>query len=164
MVNISATYKGLIAGGLMVVTCIIAYFVLKIPYNSKEQFVVFAIYTAAIIWALTDFNKTITGEKKFKEYFQVGFKVFMVVTLLMVVYCFVFYSFNTAIRDAWITNNNQLLLKEGNHMPAEIEANGQQMKKMFLPLMAGINLFKYLIIGVLITVITAGVFVSQKKN
>lgn len=164
MANISATYKGLVAGALMVITCIIGYFVLHIPYNSKEQFVVFAIYTAAIIWALTDFNKTATGQKKFKDYFQVGFKTFMVITLVMVVYCFVFYSFNTEIRDAWITNNNQLLLKEGNHMPAEIEANGKQMKKMFLPLMAGINLFKYLIIGVLITVITAGVMVSQKKN
>jgi cbb3-type cytochrome oxidase subunit 3 len=164
MNNISATYKGLVAGILMVITCIIGYFVLKIPYNSKEQLVVFAIYTAAVIWSLIDFNKTTASQKKFKDYFQAGFKTFMVITLLMVIYCFVFYSFNTEVRDNWIANNNQLLLKEGNHMPAEIEANGKQMKKMFLPLMAGINMFKYLIIGVLITVITAGVLVSQKKN
>jgi hypothetical protein len=35
---------------------------------------------------------------------------------------------------------------------------------MFLPMMVGINLFKYLIIGVLITVITGGFLISQKKN
>lgn len=164
MTNISPTYKGLAAGILMVITCLVSYFVLKIPYNSQEQFVLFGIYAAAIIWALSHFDKTATGEKKFKDYFQAGFKTFMVVTLLMVIYTIIFYLFNTEVRDSWIANNNELLLKEGNHMPAEIEANGNQMKKMFLPLMSGINMFKYLIIGVLITVITAGVLVSPKKN
>ena len=103
-------------------------------------------------------------EKKLKAYFQEGFKTFVVVTLLMVIYCIIFYKLNTGIRDAWIADNNQALLKEGNHMPAEIAENAKQMKTMFLPMMVGINLFKYLIIGVLITVITGGFITSQKKG
>jgi hypothetical protein len=99
-----------------------------------------------------------------KAYFQEGFKTFVVVTLLMVIYCIIFYKLETGIRDAWIANNNQELLKQGNHMPAEIAENARQMKTMFLPMMVGINLFKYLIIGVLITVITGGFLISQKKN
>jgi cbb3-type cytochrome oxidase subunit 3 len=148
----------------MAVTCLVSYFALNIPYNSREQFVLFGIYAVAIIWALLQFSKTVTATVKFKDYFQVGFKVFMVVTLLMVLYAFIFYMFNTEVRDSWIANNSQLLLKEGNHMPAEIEEQGKQLKKLFLPMMVGLNLFKYLIIGVLITVVTAGVLVSQKKN
>jgi cbb3-type cytochrome oxidase subunit 3 len=162
MKNISATYKGLVTGGLMIVACIVCYFGLKIPFNSKEQFIILAIYSAGIVWSLVTFKAAATEEKKFKDYFQTGFKTFIVVTLLMVVYCIVFYNFNTGIRDAWIADNNQMLLKEGNHMPAEIAENAKKMKSIFLPMMVGINLFKYLIIGVLITVITAG-FLSQKK-
>jgi|GWRWMinimDraft_5_1066013.scaffolds.fasta_scaffold27388_2 hypothetical protein len=162
--NLTATYKGLITGVAMIVACIVCYFALHIPFNSKEQFVVFAIYTAGIIWCLLDFNSNNKEEYKLKAYFQEGFKVFVVVTLLMVIYSIVFYKMETGIRDAWIANNNVELLKEGNHMPPEIAENARQMKTMFLPMMVGINLFKYLIIGVLITVITGGFLISQKKN
>ena len=164
MTNISATYKGLITGALMIVACVVCYYGLKIPFNSKEQFIVLTVYTIGIIWSLLAFNKEGTEEKKFKAYFQAGFKTFIVVTLLMVIYCIIFYNLNTAIRDTWISNNNQMLLKEGNHMPAEIAENAKQMKSIFLPMMVGIHLFKYLIVGVLITVVTAGFLVSQKKN
>ena len=163
MKNLSATYKGLITGALMIVACVICYFGLKIPFNSKEQFIVLTIYAAGIIWSLVAFNSTNTGEKKFKGYFQVGFKTFIVVTLLMVIYCIVFYTFNTGMRDAWIENNNQMLLKEGNYMPAEIAENAKQMKSIFLPMMVGIHLFKHLIIGVLITAVAAGFLITQKK-
>ena len=164
MKNISATYKGLITGGVMIVASIVGYFGLKIPFNSKEQFVVLTIYTAGVVWSLIAFNNGSNEEKKFKNYFQAGFKTFIVVTLLMVIYSILFYTFNTEVRDAWIADNNQMLLKEGNHMPAEIAENAKQMKRIFLPLMVGINLFKYLIIGVLITAITGGFLISQKKS
>lgn len=164
MKNITATYKGVITGAAMILACVVCYFALHIPFNSKEQFVVFTIYTAGIIWCLLAFNSNHKEEKKLKAYFQEGFKTFVVVTLLMVIYCIIFYKLNTGIRDAWIADNNQALLKEGNHMPAEIAENAKQMKTMFLPMMVGINLFKYLIIGVLITVITGGFITSQKKG
>jgi Protein of unknown function (DUF4199) len=164
MKNITATYKGLITAALMILACLICYFALAIPFNSKEQFIVFTIYTAGIIWCLLAFNNANKEEKKLKAYFQEGFKTFIVVTLLMVIYCIIFYKLNTGIRDSWIANNNQELLKEGNHMPVEIAENAKQMKTMFLPMMVGITLFKYLIIGVLITVITGGFLISQKKN
>lgn len=164
MKNITATYKGVITGIAMIIACVACYFVFHIPFNSKEQFIVFTIYTAGIIWCLLAFNKDHKEEKKLKAYFQEGFKTFIVVTLLMVIYCIIFYKLETGTRDAWIANNNLELLKEGNHMPAEIAENARQMRTMFLPMMTGINLFKYLIIGVLITVITGGFLISQKKN
>jgi len=147
----------------MIVACVICYFGLKIPFNSKEQFIVLAIYAAGIVWSLVAFNSANTGEKKFKAYFQAGFKTFIVVTLLMVIYCIVFYTFNTGMRDTWIENNNQMLLKEGNHTPAEIAENAKQMKSIFLPMMVGIYLFKHLIIGVLVTAVATGFLISQKK-
>lgn len=164
MKNITATYKGVITGAAMILACVVSYFTLHIPFNSKEQFIVFGIYTAGIIWCLLAFNRNHKDEKKLKIYFQEGFKTFVVVTLMMVIYCIIFYKFETGIRDAWIANNNVELLKQGNKMPAEIEENARQMKTMFLPMMVGIFLFKYLILGVLITVVTGGFLISQKKN
>ncbi|MGG9962345.1 DUF4199 domain-containing protein [Ferruginibacter sp. SUN106] len=164
MKNITAAYKGLLTGALMIVACVICYYGLKIPFNSKEQFAVLTIYAIGIVWSIVAFDKDNTEEKKFKAYFQAGFKTFIVVTLLMVIYCFVFYKINTGIRDEWVNNNSQMLLKEGNHMPAEIAENARQLKSIFLPMMVGIHLFKNLIIGVLITVVTAGFLISQHKN
>ena len=164
MSAITPTNKGLITGALMIVACVVCYYGLKIPFNSKEQFIVLTIYTGGVVWCLLAFDKSGAADKKFKTYFQAGFKTFIVVTLLMVIYCIVFYLINTGVRDEWIANNNQMLLKEGNHMPAEIAENAKQMKSIFLPMMVGIHLFKYLIIGVLVTVVTAGFLISQKKN
>ena len=164
MKNITPTYKGVITGAAMVLVCLLAYFILHIPFNSKEQLVAFAVYAAGIVWSLVVFNNANQGEKKLKAYFQEGFKTFIVVTLFMVIYSIVYYKLDTSFRDAWIADNNQLLLKEGNHTPVEIEGNAAKIKSFFLPMVVGINLFKYLIIGVLITVITGGFLISQKKN
>jgi hypothetical protein len=81
----------------------------------------------------------------------------------MVIFTYIFYKFNTQYRDNGIAENNKLLLQEGNHTPAEIENNALQLKKIFMPMMLGINTFKYLILGVLVTVVGAG-FLSKKNN
>ncbi len=163
MINIDAKYKGLITGALMIIICFTFYFFLKIPFNSKEQFLVLPIYILGIVWGLIGFKNTLTEDKTFKNYFQAGFKIFVLVTLLMVIYTIVFYVFNTSVRDKWIAANNIMLLKEGNHMPAEIVENSNQMKKMFLPMMAGISLFKYLLVGALVTAIASFLFSSKGK-
>ena len=81
----------------------------------------------------------------------------------MVLYTFIFFKFNTAYRDAGIAENNAMLLKEGNHTPAEIESNANQLKQIFMPVMVGITTFKYLILGALVTAIASG-FLSRKKQ
>jgi len=164
MKNITATYKGLITGAAMIVLCLLAYFIWHIPFNTKEQLIVFPVYAAGIVWSLIVFNRNNKEDIKLKSYFQEGFKTFIVVTLLMVIYSFVYYKLDTSFIDSTIASNNAALVKEGNHMPAEIAENAKQMKSIFLPMVVGINLFKYLIIGVLITVITGGFLISQKKN
>ena len=64
MKNISATYKGLATGGLMIVALIVCYFGLKIPFNSKEQFIALTIYTAGVVWCLIAFKTAAAKGKK----------------------------------------------------------------------------------------------------
>ena len=81
----------------------------------------------------------------------------------MALFTYVFFTINIDFRDAKIIENNKLLLAEGNHLPKEIEENAKQLKKLFMPIMISSAMFRYLIIGALVTVIGAG-FLSTKNK
>lgn len=159
--NIPAAYKGFIIGVLMIVTALIAYNVLKLPVNEKEQYALYVIFTAGIIWSLLS-AKNDNAINSFKEFFGIGFRTFMIATLLMVIFTFIYFKLNTSYRDLGIAENKKLLLLDGNHTPAEIDSNAEQLKKIFIPMMVTGATFKYLILGALVTAVGAG-FLSQKK-
>lgn len=160
--DLNATKKGLITGMVMIGLALFFFYVLKMPINQKEQYVIFTVYIAGIAWSLLSHKQISAENKNFKSYFSTGFKTFIVVTLLMVLYTFIFFKFNTAYRDAGIAENNELLMKEGNHTAAEIERNANQLKQIFMPVMVGIATFKYLILGALVTLIGSG-YLSRKN-
>jgi cbb3-type cytochrome oxidase subunit 3 len=161
--DLNATKKGLLTGIVMIGLSLFFYYVLKLPLNQKEQYVIFCVYIAGIGWSLLSYKRSSAEDKTFKNYFSTGFKTFIVVTLLMVLYTFIFFMFNTAYRDAGIAENNAMLLKEGNHTPAEIESNAKQLRQIFMPVMVGIATFKYLILGAMVTAIASG-FLSRKPQ
>lgn len=160
--ELNATKKGLITGIVMVVIELFCVYVLKLPINGKEQYILFVVYILGILWSLFSYKQLALESNTFKDYFSVGFRTFVVATLLMVIFTFIFFTFDTTYRDAGIAVNNELLIKEGNHTPSEIESNANQLKKIFMPVMLGITTFKYLIIGALVTATGAG-FLMEKK-
>lgn len=160
--HLNPTRIGLITGLVLIILSLFFYYILMLPVNEKDQYALYAIYTAGILWSLFLYRKTSTEDKSFKSYCSTGFKTFIVVAFLMVLYTFIFFKFNTSYRDAGIAQNNALLLKQGNHTVAEIESNAKQLKQIFMPVMLGITTFKYLILGALVTVTGAG-FLSRKK-
>lgn len=161
--DLTPSKKGLITGLLMVLLSLFFFYVLKMPVNQKEQYVIFSVYIAGIAWSLISYKQSSAADKNFKNYFSTGFKTFIVVTLLMVLYTFIFFKFNTAYREAGITENNAMLLQQGNHTPAEIESNANQLRQIFMPVMIGITTFKYLILGALVTAIASG-FLSRRQQ
>ncbi len=161
MKNISSRNKGIITGLLMSAVLLLLFYGLHKPVTGNTEFIIYAVYIAGILWSLFDYKKTAPANAKFKDYFSAGFKTFIVVVLIMVLFTFIFYKFNLQLRDGPIEENNRLLLKEGNKTPAEIAANAEQLKKLFMPVMIGIATFKYLFLGALISLIGAG-FLSQK--
>lgn len=153
---------GLITAGLMIAASLVAFYLLKLPVESNFQFVVYGIFTAGVIWSLLNYHTSEAASKKFKDYFSAGFKAFVIVALLMAVFTFIFFSFNTEFRDAKIAENNKLIVAEGNHLPREIEENARQLRQLFMPIMVSSAVFRYLIIGALISLVGAG-FLSQKN-
>ncbi|MEO5889749.1 MAG: DUF4199 domain-containing protein [Ferruginibacter sp.] len=163
MKQISPTQKGLITGALMIIASVFSLYILKNPVESNFQFLVYLIFCAGIVWSLFTYSKTATEKKAFKDYFSTGFKTFIVVTLLMAVFTYVYFSSNTSFRDSKIAENSRLLILQGNHLPNEIEENTKQLKKMFMPLMISSAVFRYLILGSIITVIAGGFLSSKNK-
>lgn len=163
MQNLKAAHIGLVTGLLMVAASLLSFYVLKNPVESNFQFVIYILFTLGILLSLVVYSKTNNGKDGFKDYFSTGFKTFVVMALLMAVFTFIFFSLNTDFRDSKIADNTKLIIAEGNHLPNEIAENEKKLKQMFLPIMVSSAVFRYLIMGAVITVIAAG-FLSQKKK
>lgn len=161
MNNISATKKGIIISILIILVSVICFYILHLPENGNSQYVVSLIFIAGLIWVNYSF-KLKNAEANFKAYFSEGFKAFIVVTLFMAVYTFIFYKLNPQILENGILANNILIQKEGNRTAIEIQENANKMRSIFMPMMLSINTIKYLFLGSLISVVSAG-FLSQKK-
>ncbi|MBO9618815.1 MAG: DUF4199 domain-containing protein [Niabella sp.] len=158
---LNATRKGGITGVLMV-TLGLLLLQLKVPNNSGLQYLVFLLYGAGIVWAITGARKN-TGV--FKELFGQGFRCFVIVTLIMAVYTFVFFQFNKAAIDKDIEIAKQERLKTAkDRTPAEIEQEAQTTRKFYVPIMISQTVFQYLLIGVVVTTVAAGTLSLSRKN
>ena len=159
--KITATYKGLLTGILMILTAAILFYSFRFSEKGYNQFLVLGIYVTGILWSLISFKLLSPVPKSFKEYFAEGFKTFIVVTLLMVVYSFVFYKLNPQIMEEGILKNEIIARAEGKHTPAEIKDNSIKLKGIFMPMMIAISTMKYLLIGIFVTLLGA-VTLSRK--
>ena len=161
MKHTTPTQKGLLTGAVMILASLFSLYVLKNPVESYFQYVVYTLFTAGIVWSLISYSKSATDKKSFSNYFSTGFKTFIVIALLMAVFAYIYFSFHPEFRDNKIAENSRMLTLQGNHLPKEIEANAAQLKTMFMPMMLSAAIFRYLILGALITAIAAG-FLSKK--
>ena len=163
MKQLTPARKGLITGALMVVASAFSLFVLKNPVESSFQFVVYILFLLGIIWSMVAYSKQSTGKLPFKDYFLTGFKTFIVVTLMMTLFTYIYFNAHPEFRDSKIDENSRLLIAQGDHLPKEIEENTKQLKKMFMPMMLSAAVFRYLILGAIISAITAGFLNNSKK-
>jgi hypothetical protein len=161
MQTLTATKKGVVIGFVLIITSIITFYLLHLPENGNSQYLTIGLYILGIFWILFSYKKN-TSNLGIKSFFTEGFKGFIVVTLLMVVYTFVFYKLNPQILEKGIADNNELIKMEGNKTLAEIRENENKLRSMFMPMMLMLNTIKYLILGALVSLVM-GTFLSQKK-
>ncbi|HMT97214.1 MAG TPA: DUF4199 domain-containing protein [Ferruginibacter sp.] len=160
--NISATQKGLITAAVMIVISLLIYY-FKGNFENGLQYITYFVYIAGIVWALLAFRYSDKENKSFKNYFSEGFKCFIVVTLLMVLFTFIFLKLNPSLKDEMAVHYKADLVKTNNYTPAEIETMVVKAKDYFVTMLVSMAIFGYLIIGALVTVI-ASAFFSQKRN
>jgi hypothetical protein len=164
MDKITAGRKGMITAVIMIALSLFFFYGLKQTIDSSYQDIIYIIYALGIFWSLLAFCKKAAAETKFNEYFSEGFKTFIVITFLMVIYTLILYLCNPQIKEAKMAINNQLLIQEGDHTPAEIAANAEKLKSIFIPMTLAVYTFVYLVIGALITSLVSAVVIQIRKK
>ena len=162
MKRISARNKGLITGAVMIAMSMGIY-VANRNFDGGLQYIVYATYVAGILWTLFIFKKESGGEASFKQYFAEGFKCFIVVALLMVLFTLVFILMHPELKEQMATLMRADYASAKNMTPVDVENKIESAKKMFMPANLMGAILSYLGIGALISVIGAG-FLSVKKE
>ncbi len=162
MTNISAKNIGLITAAVMVIISLVLYYQFGFSDKGAVKIICYSIFTVGIIAALLNFKFSSAAEKTFKEYFSEGFKMFVVVVLIMAVFTYVFYKLNPQIFEKTLIEINKYNVQDANKTALEVEENSNGLRKAFMPMTIATNVIMYLIIGALVTVCSAG-FLSQKK-
>jgi hypothetical protein len=161
MKTMSAKNKGLITGAVMIVWSFIIYR-LKNDFDNGLQYIVYATYVAGILWTLLTFKKASENSITFKMYFSEGFKCFIVVTFLMVLFTLIFVLLHPELKEQLVALMKADSVNKKDMAPIDIENAIISAKKAFLPKLLMGAVFGYLAIGALITIITAAIL-SQKK-
>lgn len=162
ILKLSPAQLGLLTSALMILLSLLGYLVLRLPVEHNYQLLVYGVFAAGIAWAIFQAKQQAAEAASFKMLFQTGFRVFIVVSLCMAVFTYIYFSQQAEFRDAKIAENSALLKAAGNHTPAEITQNEEKLREIFLPMMVSGAVFRYLILGALMSVVAAGFW--QRKS
>lgn len=130
--------------------------------NPAWQYAVYAVYGAGIVWTLWQFSRTDAFNGRFGTLFNQGFRCFIIVTLLMVVFTIVFLQLHPEYAEQEAAAVTEYYIKEGGKTPAEIAEQARQAKKQYPVTVVSLSIFRYLIVGALLT--AAGSFLFTRRN
>ena len=157
-----STWIGLITGLLMIAISLAIYYY-KRSFENNFEYVPYLIYIAGIVYALNRFKSSPADNKSFKNFFSEGFKTFIVVTLLMVVFTWIFLKANPGFQDQIVESKRESLIKDGQRTLPEIEEKMKIAKQNFITYFTAGAILGYLAIGSLATVI-GSLFFSQQES
>jgi hypothetical protein len=162
MKYLTPTIKGLITGIVMVLLSMSIYYY-RGSFENGLQYIVYAVYVGGIVWTLSSFRNSDAETKNFKTYFSQGFKCFIMVTFIMVAFTWIFLKMNPSLGTAMGENYRADLVKKGNYTTAEIDRMVITAKQYFVVSLVSVAIFGYLVIGAIVTTITA-VFFSRRDK
>lgn len=163
MRNGNATYKGLITG-LIMLAISLAIFYYRKSFENGLQYITYAVYVAGIVWAMVTYSNMAHAIRSFRNYFSQGFKCFIVVTLVMVSFTYIFIKSDPSMKEEMAKNYRIGLEKQGNLTPAEMDKNVENAKEYYITMLTSAAIFGYLVIGALVTAVTAGVLIKVKGS
>jgi hypothetical protein len=161
MLKINAAQKGLITGLMMIGLTLILFYTHQ-SFNSPLQYFIYVIYATGIIFSLIAFSRSDNYSNKFGKLFAEGFKCFIAVTLLMVVFTFIFNKLHPEFKIELASAYRQDLIKQGNTTPAEIDESILKMKDYYLTILISRTIFAYLFLGAVITAAASFFFIRRK--
>jgi hypothetical protein len=153
--------KGLITGLLMTGVTLGVYYSNLSP-DSPIQYAIYLIYGLGIIWTLLAFRRSSSCTGKFGDLFGQGFRCFIVVTLVMVVFTFAFNRMHPEFAEESAQAYKELQIKQKNKFPADIENELASYKKSYNTIIIYGAIFGYLIIGAGLTAAASALLMRRK--
>ena len=153
--------KGLVAALVIIVIVIVGYFS-GIGQERWFGWSTFFILCIAVIWGSVYFAKQRDGRVSFGDVFVHGFKMSIVMTLIMLVYTFIALSFLfPEMKQKGLEIARQQMEDQGKMPPEQIDQALEMVKKLFWPMTIGTILLGNLIFGCIGALIGAAI---AKKN
>ncbi len=158
--KLSPLLIGVITAAVMIVAAVFIFYSNQ-PESSLVQYSVYVIYGIGIVLALLNHRRSGKSTGTFGDLFGQGFKCFIIVTLLMVLFTFIFTKLHPEFAEAagkYLREN----LKTQNRTPAEIEETVSRYKNNYATIIIFGAIFGYLIIGAAVT--AAASFILSRRN
>lgn len=158
--KITPALKGLITGLLMI--AFVLYLDKTNQQNPKLQYIAYGIYGAGIIWTLMSYLK-LNNQPRFSELFTQGFKCFIVVTIVMVAFTFIFLKTNPQYMEKEMAYQREELIKQKDKSPEQIDEMINNGKKGYVLRYVSASVFGYLIIGAMLTAASSGIIILRRN-
>lgn len=160
--NLSPLIKGIITAIVMIAVSLATFY--SLPASSPLHYLVFAVYAIGIIWTLVAYRNSPAYSGKFGESFNNGFRCFIIATLLMVLFTFIFNKLHPefAEESARLYKEQQLAIKNTSKTPADIDAEAIRYKNGYAMAIVYGSIFGYLIIGAAVTAL-GSLLITRRK-
>ena len=162
MKKITPLFKGLITGLAMLTVTILLSYTRQDP-SAGSVYLVYGLYAAGIFWTLWDYSRTEKYSATFGSIFGQGFRCFIVVTLIMVIFTGIYSMTHPELAEASTQLYKAELVKKGNMLPAAVEKEANDYKTHFTTSFISTAIFGYLVIGVFFTAAGAGFLLLRRK-
>jgi hypothetical protein len=127
------------------------------------QYLGYVIFLAGVIITCNQYAKAKENYVTFGELFTAGFRMTAIITLAMIAFMAIFYFAMPDFTEKALEISRAKIEEQNSNMSEEqIEQAMAMTKKFMLPFMIGAILFSYLLMGVIFSLIGAGV--TKKKN
>ena len=127
---------------------------------TTTQLSVYGFY-ALSTWHLLFFNRK--ESQAFKDFFQIGFRHFILVTLLMALFSYLFIQLHPNLVEDSAIQLRKTLQNTNNRTPTEIERDVKLFIEGYPTAMVSRTIFGYLVVGSLVTAISSFLLTLQKK-
>jgi hypothetical protein len=164
MKKLSPLIKGLITAALMIIVASVLYYSGS-STNTGLQNLGYFIYAGGIIWTLFDYSRSEAYTGKFGDIFLQGFRCFVVVTLVMVIYMGIFSKMHPEMAKEYGKLYKEEMLKtEKNRNATEIDEIAKKAEEGYTTALVYSSVFGYLLVGSVFTLAGAGLLLIRKKQ
>ena len=170
MTKLTPLVKGIITGVTMLGLTLILHYT-KQPTSSSIHYLLYVLYAGGITWTLIDHSRSANYSGKFGDLFGQGFRCFIIVTLIMIVFTGIFSASHPefAEKDAKSYKEYLMETKDKKEAPGkdktqvEIDEMAGNYKKHYTTGLIYSAIFGYLIVGSILTAAGAGILLMRRK-